>query len=1324
MTLNTTPCFSVSNRFSENNSSTVERPGTLAAMMYQISQARPHDVAVVGPGADTDDISFADLAIGAASIATALNAAQNASVVDVVGLFVEPSENMSLALWGCLWSGHGYVPLAPEYPDDRLSYIIEHSGLKQLVVQSDLVDRLRDLAPLDIEILRLEDLLVGIKDETRTPEEIHPLPKNDTLAYVIYTSGSTGCPKGVEVQQSAVVHQMRWLAEQEYLTPDTRILQKTPISFDAAQWEILAPAVGACTVAGSVGLYRDIDALIERISDAGVTHLQAVPTLLSALIQRDDFREQKGLRAVFSGGEALSRKLAGSILANMPWLKLVNLYGPTETTINATAYEVTPHDLVHDEAIICIGRPVSGLRCDVLNAELGSAAVGEEGELYISGPQVARGYRNAPEQTADRFIERPEELGGRMYRTGDKCCWLSDGTLRFLGRLDHQVKLRGYRVELEEISSAIATNPWVNTASVVITQDERSGEDRLTACIELNARQAAVMDQGVADSHHRSKQNKHQVKAQLANVGLRPENPNEPMVALQGRLETAEMREEVFARKTYRFFDGEPLDLGQITEFLEGWQRQMAGGPVGTFAALTLDRLGGVLRWMGQFHSDERLLPKYAYASPGALYATQLYLETRGISGLQDGFQYYDPAQHCLRFVAQSAPHSTVLDGGIRLHFAGRHTPFESVYKTNVVEVMEIETGHMLGVLSKHLATFGQGVSPTEGCEDLIPRLGLPNEDHNLAAFDIVPVALRWRPDLDIFVQQQPYGITGLQNGMHHLVQGQLRRISTDIIKENDVIAINQAVYARSSVGIALVGRETDEALNYIALGFAMHHAQANTLGLGFMSSGYSSHSGHPLPAARRLDRILSDCEIEAGPMYFFMGGQVNPAQISSQGMHEDAVHMEGPAEMIRKQLKRSLPDYMIPNNVVIFDKIPITANGKVDHKAVKTAPQLREALAPRPYVAPQGETQIRLAALWSELLNVEEISQDDDFFLLGGNSLGAISLLHRIANLFGCKLPTQSIFEHSVLRELAKEIERNCANRQQAPQSRLVKLNQQETGQPIFIWPGLGGYPMKLRALAQELDRPVFGVQARGLNEGEIPASTIAEMAREDLAELTVQYPDGPITLWGYSFGARVAFEAAWQLEQQGRELDQLVLICPGNPSLPPELATVGDSKGTLPNTARPRRASLQDPSYLAILLSVFAGQIDIERTRRLLVECVEGNHQSFLDHLAREEPEIPRDMAARIVDIVQTTYQFEYTFTELLGRRLHAPVTVIKAKGDDYSFLENTSGFASQPVKTLTMPQDHYQVLQTPHVRDLAGLIQRSALGKSPSASLEIQD
>lgn len=247
-----------------------------------------------------------------------------------------------------------------------------------------------------------------------------------------------------------------------------------------------------------------------------------------------------------------------------------------------------------------------------------------------------------------------------------------------------------------------------------------------------------------------------------------------------------------------------------------------------------------------------------------------------------------------------------------------------------------------------------------------------------------------------------------------------------------------------------------------------------------------------------------------------------------------------------------------------------------------------------------------------------------------------------------------------------------------------------------MFCWPGLGGYPMNLRALGQESGRPFHGIQAHGINPGETPFATIAETAAADLAEIRRVQPEGPYSLWGYSFGARVAFETAWQLEQAYQQVRELVLICPGNPTV---------SAGR----RNDRTASYRNPVYVTILFSVFTGRIDGPE----LDDCLAHAHDedSFADAIARHRPGLDEDTVRRIIRIVAQTYQFDYTFDELSQRRLAAPVTLLKATGDDYSFIEETTGYSAAPPRVVTLAADHYEVLREPAVHDLVAAINGAA-------------
>ncbi|SDH16866.1 amino acid adenylation domain-containing protein [Nonomuraea jiangxiensis] len=1227
----------------------------LPDLLLQQAESRPDTVAVTGAGGSLTYREF----VRAAGRLAALLHDLSIGADDCVGLYAEPSADLLTGAWGILLAGAAYLPLSPDYPRDRVRFMIEDSRAAVVIAQDHLVRELSELVPPGTRVVGL-----GEAGQDRWPEEAAWRPRS--LAYVIYTSGSTGRPKGVMIEHHSIASQMRWMHTCGHVGPRTTILQKTPASFDAAQWEILAPAFGARVVTAPVGGHRDPEALIDAMVAYDVTTLQCVPTLLEALIDTGGLTRCAALTRVFSGGEALPRRLVTQFFGTLPGTSLINLYGPTECTINATAHVINPETAAQGNETLPIGVPVDNTHCFVLDENLAPVDIGETGELYIGGAQLARGYLNRPEQTRERFIPSPFIPTQRLYRTGDLAYWNPDGTLQFAGRADDQVKLRGHRIELGEVARAAERHSWVRRAAAVVVTDERTQAPQLVVCAELNPQEAALMDQSHGSAHHMSKADRRQVRAQLADAGLRPDLAGLEAVPLPDRQEPPELRQAAFARKTYRFYEGGSVNRGHLLALLA------CSGPAGAGArdldGLSFGELGRILRWFGQFRSDQRLLPKYAYASPGALYATQLYVETAGMTGLAAGLYYYHPVDHSLVRLGPAR-----LPEGRRLlvHLSGRRAAIEPVYRENVHEVLEFEAGHMLGVFEDVLPGYGLDIRPVDRIASVRERLNVEPGDHYVGTFEIGPRDGSPRADdVEVFVQAHPGRVTGLPAGWYRHHDGALEPVSGELVLRRHVVAINQQVYDRASFGVALLARGTRPWLAYVVLGARLHHLQRNGLGLGLMSSGYSSKSGHPMPAARRVEQILEGAGLAAPQaMYFALGGRVSAEQVAGEDMREDAVHMKGPAELIKEELARLLPDYMLPNRVLLVDALPLTANGKVDAAELRTRARPRPA---GPYTAPATRTERWLAGAWGKVLKYERVSATDDFFVAGGNSLTAMALINRVNREFGTRMPFQVLFESPTLIELAARIDGKRA----APSSRLVSLGHVAEGRPVFCWPGLGGYPMNLRLLARHSthDRPFYGIQAYGLNPGEEPYPSIGEMAAADVAEIRRVQPEGPYTLWGYSFGARVAFETARQLEAAGERVDGVVLMCPGNPRV---------AAGP-----REREASYANPEYVTILHSVFTGTVSGPGLERCL--AVAEDEESFTGFVHHLLPALDRPLIRRIARLVARTYAFPYTFGGLA-----APVTVITAAGDHQPDVGGT---------VIELAADHYGALREPGVAELA--------------------
>lgn len=1201
-----------------------------------------------------------------------------------VGIFMDPSVDLMASVWGVLYSGAAYLPLSPEYPDERIRHMVTDARTRIILADEALTGRLAALAPPDTTIVTLAGF--DGRDDTVVRGPRSP----NSLAYVIYTSGSTGNPKGIAIEHRAITNQMCWLASAQGLTERRVVLQKTPLSFDAAQWEILAPACGAQVVMSEPGAYGDPDQLIELIIDNRVTTVQAVPTLLQALVDTGQLDRCTSLTHVFSGGEALSRSLAVEVLDALPTAQLTNLYGPSECTINTSACTVD-RATVHDGPnVVSIGRPVHGIEYHILDADRARVLPGESGELYISGVQLARGYLHRPDLTAQRFCANPFSTDpdhARLYRTGDLASWNDDGTVRFHGRTDNQVKLRGFRVELDEIKASIETHDWVRRAAVVVRDDHRTGAN-LVAFTELDPTEAALMDQGNHGAHHQSKENKLQRTAQLANLGVR-EDTGLPFLDLPGTTPTERQRRQVFARKTYRFYEGGDVTRADVLDLLT--ERLPVPASPREASSLTLTELGGLLRYFGQFPSPERLLPKYGYASPGSLYATQLYLDLAGVAGVEPGLHYYHPVLHRLVLVRPSADAAPRL----RVHLVGRRAAIEPVYRNNIQEVLHFEAGHVAGLFDAVLPAFGLRLAGRDRTPDVLADLGCPTDDHHLATFDVVPATdrtdLTGQDDVEWYVQAHPGRIADLAAGQYRYADGQLTRVSDELVAKRHVIAINQEVYQRASFGITLLGRGAEPWSRYVALGRALQRLQHNGVGIGLMSSGYSSETGHDLPAARRIAAILGECDGIA--TYFAVGGRVSEEQRLAEGMKEDSVHMRGPAEIIRDDLALRLPRYMVPNRVVVLDEFPLTANGKIDLNALRAMDAAAADHSDTPVVPPRTPTEEAIAALWQRVLHRQTVSIRDDFFASGGNSLAAVSLIHRINRELGSALPLQVLFESPTIAELARRVDRVPTR----STSRLVKLHDCP-GRPVFCWPGLGGYPMSLRLLASRtpLPGPFYGIQSCGVNAGEDPYATFEEMAAQDVELIRQAQPHGPYTLMGYSFGARLAFEVAHQLESAGEQVESLTLIAPGKPPVE-----------SVPNTPS-EIPGFTNPTFVSILYSVFAGNLD----QPGLDECLAAtwDETTFINFVCSRFEHLDAGTVRCVVGVVLRTFRFEYAPEELARRRIAAPVTVLKARGDLDSFIDGAELATATPPTVMRLDADHYGLLRARGVTELVSAIRLS--------------
>ncbi|HEV7518574.1 MAG TPA: amino acid adenylation domain-containing protein, partial [Thermoanaerobaculia bacterium] len=391
----------------------------------------------------------------------------------LAGVCVERSLALVVGLLAVLRSGGAYLPLDPSYPRERLARMLEDARPAVLLVE----ERTAALLPEGgCPRIFLDAPLASASGSLPVPAELPAGPEN--LAYVIFTSGSTGRPKGAMNSHRAIVNRLLWMQEQYRIGPGDRVLQKTPASFDVSVWELFWPLLtGACLVVARPGGHQDPAYLARTLEEREITTLHFVPAMLQVFLGEPEVERTTALRQVMSSGEALPAALAERFFARLPGVLLHNLYGPTEAAVDVTYWTCAP-----GAGVVPIGRPVANTVIRLLDASLRPVPVGVPGELCIGGVQLARGYLGRPELTAERFVPDPQAAGARLYRTGDLARHRSGGEIEYLGRLDHQVKIRGIRIELGEIEAALAAEPGVQEAVVVVREDE-PGDRRLVAYV-------------------------------------------------------------------------------------------------------------------------------------------------------------------------------------------------------------------------------------------------------------------------------------------------------------------------------------------------------------------------------------------------------------------------------------------------------------------------------------------------------------------------------------------------------------------------------------------------------------------------------------------------------------------------------------------------------------------------------------------------------------------------------------------------------------------------------------------------------------------------
>ncbi|WP_052433231.1 non-ribosomal peptide synthetase [Streptacidiphilus carbonis] len=932
-------------------------------------------------------------------------AAQGVGRESVVGVALPRSAESVVALLAVLKAGGCYLPVDPDYPAERIGFMLADARPALLLTDSGTV---ADLPAGDCRYLVLDD---PATESAVAAAPAEPLPDDgrwhpEQLVYVMYTSGSTGLPKGVGVTHRAVVG---LATDRRYRNgAHERVLVHSPQSFDASTYELWAPLLGGGLAVVAPAGKLDAGALAAVVAEHRVTAMWLTAGLFKVVADENP-ECFAGVREVWTGGDVVSPASAARAMLACPGLTVVDGYGPTETTTFATCHPMASPEEVGEA--VPIGRPMDNMRVYVLDASLRPVPIGVAGELYIAGAGLARGYAHRAALTSERFVACP--FGGpgeRMYRTGDVVAWAPDGTLAFRGRADTQVKIRGFRIEPAEVETALVAHPGVAQA-VVTWNEDAAGERRLVGYVVPKVDAA---DAGSADTTGAEEQvdEWEQIYDDLYAVSD----------AAWG---------EDFTGWNSSYTAGAPIALAEMAvwrdaavEQITRWSpRRVLELGVGT-GLLMSQTLGDVAEYWGTDMSGpvvERLRVQVEQAGFG----DRVHLRHQNaddVSGLprehfdlvvvNSVIQYFPDAEYLDRVLAGAlellAPGGRILVGDVRnaatlrlfrsgVQRALRPEAAPSVSRAAVARAILMEKELVLDPewFTRWAERHGAG-----GVEIRL-KAGRPHNELTRHRYEIVlhkaPVAalsvldaptLRWGAQVDDLV-----GLADLVRA-HGDAPVRVARIpNARVAEEVEAAVAMEVVPAPAASGPALDPEDLREWAAERGWGALLTwSAAAECFDAVVFPAGLDAAravTGAFVPSGRP-DRVLANEPAAAGRIGTLVGA-------------------------LRGYLKDRLPEHLVPSTVVAIAEVPLTPNGKLDQKALP-APDFAGAATGR---APRTPLEEALCGLFAGVLGLDRVGIDDDFFALGGHSLLATRLVSRIRAALDVELPIRVVFEAPTVVEL-----------------------------------------------------------------------------------------------------------------------------------------------------------------------------------------------------------------------------------------------------------------------------------------------------------------
>lgn len=1014
----------------EFNLTRTDYPGarTIHSLFESVTANNPEAIAVIDRG---QRISYGELNARANRLARQIND-YGAGIYRreiPIAICVERSPAMIVSILATLKAGYAYLPIDPTYPQARISAILSEAKVQLILTREQYRGK---VSSPDLKIVSLD--LDEFRHDGDDPGNLDLLSNAQQSAYVMYTSGSSGAPKGVCVPHQAVIRLVR---NTNYVTiepSDTFLFLSAP-SFDASTFEVWGALLNGARLAILEPGTPSLDSIETAINLHNVTILWLTAGLFHLIVD-ERISALKPVRQLLAGGDILSLAHVRRALAELPGCTLINGYGPTESTTFACCHLLfASSDL---GASVPIGRPISNSQAYILDARQHPVPIGVSGELFLGGDGLALGYHLRPGWTAERFMPNPfpQSPGERLYRTGDRARWLPDGTIEFLGRQDEQVKIRGFRIEPSEIESALATHPEVRE-TVVVAREDVPGEKRLIAYVvpdfdsTLNGVDALELEQ-IA-----SWQTLYEDTYTKAGSGADP------------------MFNTVGWNSTYT---GTAIPQQEMRTWLDSTiDRIRALGArrileIGCGTGLLLYRLApGSERYVGTDFS-KAVLEQLAAATSHRPEFAQLELhhgtadqldwledESFDLVIINSVVQYFPDIDYLLR-VLNGAINKVDRNGSVFIGDIRNYLLLQAYHLS--VEVQNAPSNLNAYQLAERIAQ--KRAQEQELLIDPTFFLALQKADSRISSVQIQPKRgqyghnelTKFRFDvtlsikgshclpIDVGWEKWTPPLWGLEQIRHELQNRPdglgLREIHNARLEHErralEWLTAGSTEETVETLRMMLQREQCQDIDPEVLWSLAAEMNMRLEMSISLADPLALDAVFLPLAASRSID--ISEPRLSRAS--FFSGEiSIRPwAQYGNQPLQQKVARDLGPR--LRGFLGELLPDYMVPSAFLLLDRLPLTANGKVDRRAL---PRLERSALEESYVAPRNRVEQVFADIWTEILGVDRVGVHDNFFELGGDSILSIQVASR-ATRMGFDLSTRQLFEHQTIAGLATMFE------------------------------------------------------------------------------------------------------------------------------------------------------------------------------------------------------------------------------------------------------------------------------------------------------------